>query len=245
MRESDLPRSYLVGSRQTNEPSEPPAEVPGRQEHRHTPAEVPGLREHRDTPAEVPNPDAAFAELALRYQQGDSDALAALHERLRPAILAALGRLLRQPLPDQLAADDLQQQTWIILGELAGRWRPTGSFLAYFVRTFERELRRYVARARPVRGRRAIRVTPVPHDELLGMIERRGGGDNGPERAALFRDLLAALTERERVAVVLHVLEERNFGAIGHQLHVSRATAHRLVRRGLARLAATGTTGEP
>jgi RNA polymerase sigma factor (sigma-70 family) len=188
--------------------------------------------------ASAPDPDVAFAALALRYQQGDPAALDLLHERLRPAILAALGRLLRQPMPELLAAEDLQQQTWIILGELAGRWRPTGSFLSYFVQTFERELRRYVARARPVRGRRSIRVTPVPHDELLGIIERRTVGENAPEHIALVKDQLAGLTDPERDAVVLHVLEELDFGTIGRQLHVSRATAHRLCRRGLARLAA-------
>ncbi len=186
--------------------------------------------------------DVAFADLVLRYQHGDPEALAALHERLQPAIHAALGRLLRQSLPDPLAAEDLHQQTWIILGDLAGRWRPTGSFLAYFMRTFERELRRFVARSRPVRGRRAIRVTTVPHDELLGVIERREIGENAPERAALFQDQLASLTDSERVAVLLHVLEELDFGAIGRQLHISRATAYRLYRRGLARIAGGDTT---
>jgi hypothetical protein len=36
--------------------------------------------------------------------------------------------------------------------------------------------------------------------------------------------------------VVLHILEEQNFAAIGRQLNVSRATAHRLYRRGITRL---------
>ncbi len=191
-------------------------------------------------PGESPSlsdPDTILAELALRYQQGDREALALLHERLRPAIFATLGRLLRRPLPGPIAAEDLQQQSWIVLGELAGRWRPTGSFLAYFVRTFERELRRYVARAQPVRGRRAIRVLAIPHDQLLGVIERRHVADDTAERATLFLDQLAILTQAERVAVLLHVLEEQDFGAIGRQLQVSRATAHRLYRRGLARLA--------
>ncbi len=189
------------------------------------------------------DPDLVFAELALRYQRGDSEALARLHERLRPAIFAAQGRLLRHPLPHPIAAEDLQQQSWIILGELAGRWRPTGSFLAYFMRTFERELRRYVARAQPIRGRRATRVIAVPHDELLAVIERRDVGENVPEHNALFRDQLTCLTHAERVAVLLHVLEEQDFGAIGCQLNVSRATAHRLYRRGLARLAASVNNG--
>jgi RNA polymerase sigma factor (sigma-70 family) len=131
---------------------------------------------------------------------------------------------------------DLQQQAWIVLAEIALRWCPTGSFLAYFVRTFERELRRYVARARPVRGRRAVRVIAVPHDELVAVIERVNVADNGPEGEALLRDRLAALTDAEQLAVVLHVLEEQDFAAIGRRLNVSRATAHRLYRRGLARL---------
>lgn len=193
-------------------------------------------------PTGVPAPPAdpqqpTFEELAGRWQAGDALALEALDERLRPAIRAALARLLRRPLPDLLTPDDVRQQAWVVLAEIAARWRPTGSFLAYFTRTFERELRRSVLRARPSRSGRPVRVLMVPHDVLLAAIEHVPISDNSPEGAALLRDRLAPLTDTERTAVTLHLFEEQDFAAIGRRLNVSRATAHRIYRRGLARLA--------
>src|SRR5262249_31345061 len=68
-------------------------------------------------------------DLALAYQAGGhSEALAELIELLRPLLRASLQRYTigSLMLPAPLDADDLQQQSWIILDGLARRWDPAG-----------------------------------------------------------------------------------------------------------------------
>jgi RNA polymerase sigma factor (sigma-70 family) len=189
--------------------------------------------------------DSEFRTLALRYQRGDASALGTLHERLLPAIRSSVGRLLRRQLPASLTPDDLQQQAWVLLADIASRWQPTGSFLAYFSHSFERELRRFVARSQPRRGSRGIQVIAIPHEEIMRLGESLAAADSGPETVAMVRQELAALSEREQHAVVMHVLEERDFAAIGRRLNVSRATAYRLYARALSRLSDRSAFGPP
>ncbi len=177
----------------------------------------------------------AIDDFALAYQEGGAWALAALHEQLRPAIFAVLRRLLTDRLPATLDFEDLQQQTWVLLGELAARWQPRGPFLAYFLASFERELRRFVARSRSHRGQ--VSVLMVPHAHLIEQIDHHHEGRNRPEEAALTSQLLSMLPSPERRAVELFVLEAWSCQAIGAELGVSAATAHRLAQRGIARLA--------
>jgi RNA polymerase sigma factor (sigma-70 family) len=201
-------------------------------------------------PAGVPpgtssDPESTFRTLVLRYQDGDPGALASLHEGLLPAIRSAVGRLLRRQLPGSLGSDDLQQQAWIVLAEIASRWQPTGSFLAYFSHSFERELRRFVSRSLPGRGSQGVRVITIPHEELMQLGESLTAGESGPDMVAILRQELAGLSPREREAVVMHVLEEKDFASIGRRLNISRATAHRLYRRALLRLVEQSDGREP
>src|SRR3712207_1474377 len=96
---------------------------------------------------------------ALAYQGGDRSALGALYRAVGPLLGAALARYQQQPgsLPSGLDCDDLAQQSWLILAELAVRWKPSGgSFAAYFRVSFRWALARYVRRNSPSRRARGV-----------------------------------------------------------------------------------------
>ena len=197
-----------------------------------------------DGPA--PDPWVAVREisaLADRYRRGEADALVTLHGRLSPAIGRVLARYHRLGLPPSLTAQDLSQQTWIILAELAQRWRPDGSFLAYFLQSFPREVQRFYQRALPTRRTRSVEVRVLPHDMLLAQLERRIDGGSLAEEPGALTDALRALPAPLRVALALRAVEGADFEAIGQILGVSRATAHRLYLRAVAALAGSVLAG--
>jgi RNA polymerase sigma factor (sigma-70 family) len=188
----------------------------------------------REKPPEVSESEAA--SLVLRYQAGDSEALELLHDRLGRIIGKMLRRYRATQLPSTVAPQDLTQQSWVIVAELARRWRPSGSFLAYFFRSFPREMERYLVHARPNRRTKQAQVIAIPHDELLGAAEKMVARDSFADRAT-WADEIASLPVDQRVALLLRTMEGSSFDAIGQTLHVSRASAHRIYRRAVARLA--------
>jgi RNA polymerase sigma factor (sigma-70 family) len=178
----------------------------------------------------VTEPEAAA--LVVRYQDGDPEALALLHDRLGAIILSVLRPYRTVMLPSAMTYQDVVQQTWVILAELAERWQPHGSFLAYFFRSFPRALRRYVTVAGAHRGSKHARVISVPYDELLRAADALGGLHQEPEQL-LWRQQVGGLPVDQRVALTMHVLDGESFETIGRTLGISRASAHRLYRRAL------------
>jgi RNA polymerase sigma factor (sigma-70 family) len=175
--------------------------------------------------------------LVVRYQGGEIEALELLHARLARPIGAALRRYRAPDLPSTVTRQDLTQQSWIIVAELARRWRPSGSFLAYFFRSFPREVERFLTRSRPGRRTKQAQVVAVPHDELLGVASQLAAGEPSTEQTLAWTAEIASLPDQQRIALVLRTINGSSFDAIGQSLHVSRASAHRLYRRAVARLA--------
>ncbi len=179
-------------------------------------------------------------ELVLRYQQGEPDALGALHEALTPAILTAIRRVSFHGLPASVNPEDVLQETYVLLSELAAHWEPRGApFASYVWSYFAKVLRRWLWREE---GRDAVgkrRCISVPHDHLVNTIGGYTIRGSAPERAAVLADYLGVLPADQRRAVELSVLEGASFEDIGPLLGVSRATAHRLYTRGLATLRET------
>jgi DNA-directed RNA polymerase specialized sigma24 family protein len=176
----------------------------------------------------------ALVDVLTRFREGDAEALGRLHDLLTPAIRSIIGRYRWSSLPSAISAQDLQQQSWVILGELAGRWRPTGSFLAFFFASFPRELRRYVVRARLDRGG-PVQVQCLAPTDLVELADRSHFGAVEPESLP-WADQLAALPARERAAFVMRARDSLDFASIGSALGVSRASAHRFFRRACDRL---------
>jgi RNA polymerase sigma factor (sigma-70 family) len=181
--------------------------------------------------------DGEVTALVLRYQAGETQALELLHVRLARPIGAALRRYRSDQLPSTVTRQDLTQQTWVILAELARRWQPSGSFLAYFFRSFPREVERYLKRTRPGRRTKQAQVIAVPHDELLGAAASIPAREPYAEQMLPLTDEIASLPDQQRIALMLRTIEGSSFDAIGRTLRVSRASAHRLYRRAVARLA--------
>lgn len=176
-------------------------------------------------------------EPAIRYKSGDAGALEELHKLLEPIIYTGIGHVGLYGRPEHVTADDVRQQSWLILGELARRWEPTGSFLVYFHASFEPTIRRWLGRERGCDAKGMRRNFSVEHDDLCGRIDRYTGYRDGD--ALPLQEWLAPLTDAERRAVVLGVLDGYTYEAMAPTLGVSRATAHRLCTRGLDRLRAT------
>lgn len=193
-------------------------------------APKPGTADGREP--HVPFDEGRALDLVARYRDGQQDALADLYRFLEPAIRSGLRRYRSADLPTSLSFQDVSQQCWVILADLARRWRPRGSFLAYFFRTFPHALQRFVHAARP--QRRAVEMM-VPHDEVMAAAELREA-DPVWETRSIWDDALAGLSAPERQVFVLHSVEGQSLASISQAIGVSRATANRLYRRALGRL---------
>jgi RNA polymerase sigma factor (sigma-70 family) len=178
------------------------------------------------------------AALVAAHQRGDKGALALLHQQLERPILSFLRGYRSADLPPLVSVQDLRQESWIIVAELAGRWKPSGSFLAYFFRSFPREMQRYVLRARQDQVTRRARLVTVPHDDLITQADRIEGTSGATEAAVLSRESLESLAPQLRAAFVLRAVDGRDFASIARALGVSRATAHRLYRSAVEQLEA-------
>lgn len=181
-----------------------------------------------------PFEEATAVELVTGYQRGEEGALAALHSFLEPAIGGALQRYRWFDLPASLSLQDLSQQSWVMLAELAKRWRPRGSFLAYFFRSFPHLLRRYVQQA-PSK-RRAVEVMVLPYEDLVVAADRVQEAEPVWEVETGWPEMPTDLPPAEQRAFVLHMTEGQSFADIGRVLGVSQATAYRLYRRAVALL---------
>jgi DNA-directed RNA polymerase specialized sigma24 family protein len=182
---------------------------------------------------------AAADRLAHRYQQGDRAALAALHAAVEPVLRAAIARVARQSLPAALQLADLHQESWLLLAELARRWRPRPGipFAAYLGRVFPWALARYLRSQAPARRSRTHAEYSWTHARLLAALDLRAAPTDGDWDIALdCAALLAQIEPWARAAVWLHVVECRPFAEVARLLGVPRATAFDLYRRGLASL---------
>jgi RNA polymerase sigma factor (sigma-70 family) len=193
-----------------------------------------GQREHERVSEEE------ASALVLAYQRGEPDSLARLHERVGAIIGSFVYRYSPTSLPAPVTLQDLSQQSWIILAELASRWRPSGSFLAYFFRSFPRELYRYVLRASASRRSGNVQMISLPYDDLVGELDRLQAAQAPDEQGTSWDEALVRLPPRERAVFLLRVEEGQDFEAVGHSLGISRSSAYRLYRRAVAQLAESG-----
>lgn len=197
----------------------------------------------RTVAAEVDDPVSA---LALAYQAGERERLAALHAAVTPLIRGQLARArLGRPLPGGLEPKDLEQQSWVIVAELALRWRPQlGAFGAYVRVSFAWELERYLRDHSPerhTRDRQAV-VRSTGHDELMDVAAEHPGTDGRAwDDRLVCAELLGRLEPRERTVLVLRSSEGWSFEAIARRLGLGhRSTALRIYRRAVQRARAEG-----
>lgn len=176
--------------------------------------------------------------LALAYRDGRRKVLAELHAALRPAIGAALRRVAARGVRGPLDLGDLSQQSWVILADLARRWRPErGAFAAYVASSLTGALQRYARQAGS--GRRAARVLVVNlgEEELANALEQQVGEDGRSwDQRLILEELLAGLSERERLAFRARAGERKSFETLSAELGLTRRATRRLFARARAAL---------
>jgi len=161
-----------------------------------------------------------------------------LYGLLEVAILAVLLHYRDSESPSALPLADLQDESRIVLTQLAERWRPGVSFLGYFFGRFPSAIARRVRRAQPA-GSRAVATSDAADEALPPPVPSVAASPQGPFSAGD----LASLPELERQVVLLRVFAAQDMRAIARQLGVSVSTAHRLYRRARWRL--EGLTRSP
>lgn len=174
--------------------------------------------------------------LALRFQAGDRGALGALYVAVEALLRTALRRWRRARLTAVLERADLEQQSWLILADLARRWRPDGgaSFTTYLARAFPWALGRYVRSQTPERRAATCHVQAEAHDRVVALAGAAPDA-SGWDDALYCAELLHGLDPQARAALWLHAVEERSFTDLARALGVPRATAYDLYCRAVSR----------
>lgn len=179
------------------------------------------------------------SRLALAYRAGDRHVLEDLYRALRPAMGRHLARYASSPLlPSALEADDLAQESWVILAELVLRWRPEeGSFLPYFLVSFPWALKGYLRSQSPSRHSRTVSVLSAPHEEVVEAVRHQvGDGPADWDGDLLWEEALVRLGPLQRTAFVLHAIDGQPMSAVARDLGISPQEARRLYRSAVRKL---------
>jgi RNA polymerase sigma-70 factor (ECF subfamily) len=165
-------------------------------------------------------------ELVARYAAGDQAAARALTERHVPRLYA----LARRMLGDAAEAEDVTQEAMLRLWRIAPDWEPRAAVGTWLFRVASNLC------LDRLRARRRLSDGPLPEraDDSPGALGRLEAGD----RAAALHAALAALPERQRLAIVLRHFEELSNPEIAEALELSVEAVESLLARGRRGLAA-------
>ncbi|MFN8525349.1 MAG: sigma-70 family RNA polymerase sigma factor [Chloroflexota bacterium] len=170
--------------------------------------------------------------LATRYQRGEALVLPELVECLQPLCQIAVRRYARrrQLLPPSIDLEDLDQQVWVIVDDLAHRWRSeSGAFAAYVRVAMPFELERFLAHSSPARRSRTVRVESLDPEELLRRFGQLPGQDGRewPESLAL-REMMEQLLPLERTVLLLHGMGKQALREVAQRLGLTDRVAARV-----------------
>lgn len=176
---------------------------------------------HGQTPDPAPD-----TELLERFASGDPRAARVLTERLAPRIMALAVRMLG----DRADAEDVTQEAMLRLWRVAPDWQDRGASVAtWLYRVAGNLCIDRLRRRRPVDGIDTTAIAdPAPGPQR---------GIEAAEQAAALQAALAALPERQRLAVVLRHLEERGNAEIAAVLDTSIEAVESLLARARRSLA--------
>lgn len=170
--------------------------------------------------------DRDDAALLAAYAAGEPRAARALMLRLTPRIFGLASRMLQ----DRAEAEDVTQETLLRLWKIAPEWRDMGAApgtWAYRV-------------AANLCTDRLRRRREGPLDPEMDPPDERPSTEaslQGQARAAALNAALATLPERQRLAVVLRHLEDRQNPEIAEILEISVEAVESLTARGKRALA--------
>lgn len=180
----------------------------------------------RDSDADVPD-----EALLVLYANGDRAAARMLTLRLAPRALAYAARLLA----DRAEAEDIAQEAMLRLWRVAPQWRQGEAKVSTWLYRVVTNLCTDRLRARQRRG-------PVGTAEEMEALADAAPGIEaqmiGADRRAALDAALAALPERQRLAVVLRHIEEMPNPEIAAVMEIGVEAVESLVARGKRALAA-------
>jgi RNA polymerase sigma-70 factor (ECF subfamily) len=172
--------------------------------------------------APMPGADLVDATLVLRAQGGDSEALAALAEQIRPTAQRFAGRFLGDPVRGEDIAQIALMKAFTRLGDV----RSPAAFPAWLMRIVRNECLNEISRRRNAQ---------VPLSVLADegtQIQAPAGGDDDPEEALLrsqlqelVRRVAMTLPEHHRQALIMRALEDRSYEEISEALDVPVSVA--------------------
>lgn len=178
------------------------------------------------------NPTVSDRELARLARLGDREAFGSLIERYAPMARRLTRAVLRHPED----ADDAAQDAFVAAWTSLGRFDPAQAFAPWLARIA-------LNSARDLARRRRIRQT----EPVSGVIAVHGPGPDQEVERRLLRErleaALAALPERQRLAVVLHDAEGYRHAEIAELLELPEGTVRSDLFQGRRRLRAA--LGQP
>jgi RNA polymerase sigma-70 factor (ECF subfamily) len=173
----------------------------------------------------VPDPDAA---LMVAFQRGDESAFRTLFERHARSMVAFCNHFVR----DRARAEELAQDVFLKLHQVAPRYRPSARFRTFLYRIASNhclnELRRSEYGSRPT----------SPRDGLEQDLDALPGSAATPEQEAVgqalsraVQGLLDRLPPRQRAAFVMCRFHGMSYEEVAESLEVSVPAVKSLVHR--------------
>ncbi len=183
--------------------------------------------------------DGRVTALALRCRGGEQGALGDLYGALESLVRGCLRRYRSgrgRPLPTTVEPEDLWQQAYLLVAEAVAEWEPgRGGFVPYFLGSFPWRVQRYLRSQTPLLRSARYQFRTVPHDELVGQMDRTAGLDGREWAEALgLAELTSELPGLDGEVVRLHLYHGLPFAEVARALGISRSAAHRAFVRGIA-----------
>lgn len=169
--------------------------------------------------------DRSDADLMRALGGGDMAALATLVQRHQRTVHAIAYRVCGRA----DVADDVTQDTFLRLYRAAGGYRPTAAFRTWLYRIVVNLC---------LDRMRSVRPDPVPEGAVAD-APRQIDQMVQQEKVQAVRDAIAALPERQRIALVLHRFERLSHGQIAQATGWSESAVESLLTRAYQQLRRT------
>ncbi len=162
----------------------------------------------------------ADAVQMLHFQAGDESAYEALVLRYRRPLAGFMDRMLQ----NSSVSDELVQETFLRVYLSRQRYRPSARFSTWLYRIATRLALNYLRDHRHERRQFSLDEPDAATDRKPDLPSPQPGQEGDMlerERCRRIRLCVAALPERQRLAVILHKYQEMDYRAIGDTLQIS------------------------
>lgn len=179
-------------------------------------------------------------QLMLQVREGDHGAFAELIDQLRPRIFGYFVHLVR----NRTEAEDLTQEVFLRLFRSRHNYKPRAR-LSTWVFHITQNVARNALRSRRRRPVMPVDFSQLSQNEELFLSSPESSPSAPLERAelaAVVRDAVEDLGDRQREAIWLHQLEGRTYNEVADELSMSPKAAKSLLYRARNQLRETLTS---